>query len=186
MSFATVRKYACPSGVPMRSLLVPSMTAGRSDVSCNTIKLASGCTSSASGLYSTPTVIRGCGCHISVFLHFARSKMSGIIRTPKVKFHNDPACSLEPLTAIPSPGQTGQLGTADTGAGADTGAAAASSAIAPPNPCPTKTPATRILERRIIGDIIILLDPAQLTLSPARRCGDHRANPPLLKIHEAD
>jgi hypothetical protein len=112
--------------------------------------------------------------------------MSGIIRTPKVKFHNDPACSLEPLTAIPSPGQTGQLGTAETGADTGAGAATASSAIAPPKPCPTKTPATRILERRIIGDLIILLDPAQLTLSPALRRGDHRTNPPLLKIHDAD
>jgi hypothetical protein len=112
--------------------------------------------------------------------------MSGIIRTPKVKFHNDPACSLEPLTAIPSPGQTGQLGTADTGTGADTGAATASSAIAPPNPEPTKTPAIRMVEIRIMGHPIILLDQAQLTVSPARRRGDHRANPPLLKIHEAD
>jgi hypothetical protein len=112
--------------------------------------------------------------------------MSGIIRTPKVKFHNDPDCSLEPLTAIPSPGQTGQLGTAETGAGAGAGAATASSAIAPPKPCPTKTLATRMLEIRIIRNFIILLDPAQLTLSPTRRHGGHRTNPPLLKIHDAD
>jgi len=37
------------------------------------------------------------------------------MRTPAVKFQIVLDPSVEPLTAAPSPGQTGQLGTADTG-----------------------------------------------------------------------
>jgi len=47
-----------------------------------------------------------------------------MIRTPYVKFHKLPLSSLEPLTAIPSPGQTGQLGTAEVGAAAFSASAA--------------------------------------------------------------
>src|SRR5688572_13584779 len=93
----------------MRSELVPRMRAGRACVSVSVTKFASGETFPASGLYSTPAVRRGWNLYVRVLRHFARAMTFETTRTPYVHL-SESACPA-PLTARPSPGQSGQEGT---------------------------------------------------------------------------
>src|SRR5687768_16970506 len=69
----------------------------------------SGATSLARGLYSMPAWIRGWNLYVSVVRTAARGIWFVRRRTPRVHLYlmSCPA----PLTARPSPGQSGQLGT---------------------------------------------------------------------------
>ncbi len=99
----------------MRSELVPTIKAGQGSRSGRTSQLASGPTSSARGLYSTPAVNVGANRYVSVVRVRARStSMPGIQRPPSVHLCSSSECAV-PRTARPSPGHTGQAGTRETG-----------------------------------------------------------------------